>query len=143
MFGVRLPKVKDEHTAAVATRMLARKGFRIARTMDKAGAIIITAQFRAVSSRLPKQAEDAAGRVGFRALQHEVELIVGVLVVGDGPVVAEPTNHVGLKTADGVLALVGRGVPTAKDVGHEVSLMPKARESGSLQAITPTPPRDL
>lgn len=41
--GENCVKLKDEYAAAVTTRMLARKGFRVQRTVDKQGAIVLKA----------------------------------------------------------------------------------------------------
>jgi hypothetical protein len=41
--GLACTKLKDEYAAAVATRMLARKGFRVSRVTDKTGAITLKA----------------------------------------------------------------------------------------------------
>lgn len=41
--GLQLPKLKDEYAAAVTTRMLARKGFRVTRTTGKNGEIVLKA----------------------------------------------------------------------------------------------------
>lgn len=42
--GAGLPKLKDEYAAAVTTRVMARKGFRVTRTQDaKTGAIKLVA----------------------------------------------------------------------------------------------------
>lgn len=41
--GEACTRLKDEYAAAVTTRMLARKGFRVTRTTDKAGAITLKA----------------------------------------------------------------------------------------------------
>jgi hypothetical protein len=39
--GVGLPRLKDEYAVAVTTRMLARKGFRVQRSVDAKGAILL------------------------------------------------------------------------------------------------------
>lgn len=41
--GLQLPKLKDEYAAAVATRVMARKGFRVARTTNAKGEIVLRA----------------------------------------------------------------------------------------------------
>jgi hypothetical protein len=41
--GMACAKLKDEYAAAVAMRTLARKGFRVTRSVDKAGAITLKA----------------------------------------------------------------------------------------------------
>lgn len=41
--GLKLPFLANEYAAAVTTRMLARKGFRVTRTVDKQGAIVLKA----------------------------------------------------------------------------------------------------
>lgn len=41
--GMDCTKLKNEYAAAVSTRMLARKGFRVTRTTDKNGAIVLNA----------------------------------------------------------------------------------------------------
>lgn len=43
IMGVGLPKLKDEYAAAVSTRVLARKGFRVLRTEGPKGEIILRA----------------------------------------------------------------------------------------------------
>ena len=43
--GMELPRLKNEYAAAVSTRMLARKGFRVTRSLDaKTGEIILKAR---------------------------------------------------------------------------------------------------
>lgn len=41
--GISLPKLNDEYAAAVSTRMLARRGFRVQRSTDAKGAIVLNA----------------------------------------------------------------------------------------------------
>lgn len=41
--GLKLPKLKDEYAAAVSTRMLARRGFRVTRTTGAKGEIVLKA----------------------------------------------------------------------------------------------------
>jgi hypothetical protein len=41
--GLSLPKFKDEYAAAVSTRVLARKGFRVTRTTGTKGEIVLKA----------------------------------------------------------------------------------------------------
>ena len=41
--GMACTKLKDEYAAAVSTRLLARKGFRVTRTVDAKGAIVLKA----------------------------------------------------------------------------------------------------
>jgi hypothetical protein len=41
--GLTLPKFKDEYAAAVSTRVLARKGFRVTRTTGSKGEIVLKA----------------------------------------------------------------------------------------------------
>lgn len=41
--GLALPKLKDEYAASVATRVMARKGFRIMRTTNPKGEIVLKA----------------------------------------------------------------------------------------------------
>jgi len=43
LMGAGLPKLKDEYAAAVTTRMLARKGFRVTRSVNAKGEILLKA----------------------------------------------------------------------------------------------------